>query len=337
MLRFMTQANKPKEAPLRCLIVDPMHESIGPLLAAVGIQADYHPELSRAALLERLPGYEGLMLRSKTRVDEALLSCGRQLRFVARAGAGLDKIDLSAARRRGIAVVNAPEGNRDAVAEHALGGLLGLLNRMHLADAEVRAGQWRREANRGYELGGKCVGIVGYGNTGQALARRLAGFGCRVLAYDKYRPNQLEADALRVGEEAILREADVISFHVPLTPETHGWVSADWLARLHRPVWLVNTSRGEVMPLAALADALDAGRVRGAVLDVLENERLDQLTPPQAAAFARLTACRQVWFTPHVAGWTHESYLRINQVLAAKLGAWLQSVRTRRPETTGRP
>ncbi|MGB3618165.1 MAG: NAD(P)-dependent oxidoreductase, partial [Catalinimonas sp.] len=161
------------------------------------------------------------------------------------------------------------------------------------------------------------------GNTGQAVARRLRGFGCRVLAYDKYRPPQAEADARRVELDELRREAEVVSFHVPLTDETRGWVDATFLARFARPVWLVNAARGEILRLDALADALDTGRVRGAVLDVLENERLEELLPAQRVVFDRLAASERVWFTPHVAGWTHESYLRINEVLVDKLGRYL--------------
>ncbi|SDJ77108.1 D-3-phosphoglycerate dehydrogenase [Catalinimonas alkaloidigena] len=312
---------------LRCLIIDQMHESIVPLLRNLGIEADYQPDYQRADLLASLPAYEGLIVRSKTRIDEEVLQHAEKLRFIGRAGAGLDLIDEPAVARRGIALAHAAEGNRDAVGEHTLAMLLTLMNRIAWADREVRAFAWHRERNRGYELGSACVGIVGYGNMGQAFARRLTGFGCQVIAYDKYRPLQEEEFAQRVDEAAIFERADVVSFHLPLTDETRGMVDDAYLRRFRHPIWLLNTARGEIVQLEALVRALNDGRVRGAGLDVLENEKMQLLTDAQRTVLEDLFASDRVLFTPHVAGWTHESYRRINEVLVTKIGEILAKKR----------
>ncbi len=308
---------------MNCLIVDDMHPSIGPMLAELGIATDYQPALSRAEILAAVGRYEGLLIRSKTRVDAELLAAAPRLRFVGRAGAGLDNVDVAEARRRNVQVLHAAEGNRDAVAEHAVGMLLVLLNRMLGADQQVRAGQWLREANRGYELCQLTVGIVGYGYMGQAFARRLSGFGCRVLAYDKYAGVLDPTFAQSADLPTLQAEADVLSLHVPLTDETRGMVNTDFLQQFARPIWLLNTARGEVLRLADLADALENGRVRGAALDVLENEHFHRWTTPQRQTFERLRRLDNVLFTPHVAGWTQESYCKINHVLTAKIRRFL--------------
>ncbi len=308
---------------MNCLIVDDMHPSIGPLLAELGLAADYRPDLGRAEILAMVGRYEGLLIRSKTRVDAELMAAAPRLRFVGRAGAGLDNVDVAEARRRGIRVLHAAEGNRDAVAEHTVGMLLVLLNKMLVADQQVRTGQWLREANRGYELCGLTVGIVGYGYMGQAFARRLSGFGCRVLAHDKYAGVLDPTFAQAADLPTLWAEADVLSLHVPLTDETRGMVNTEFLRQFARPIWLLNTSRGEVLRLADLADALESGQVRGAALDVLENERFQRWTESQQQTFERLRQRDNVLFTPHVAGWTQESYFKINHVLTAKIRRFL--------------
>jgi D-3-phosphoglycerate dehydrogenase len=226
---------------------------------------------------------------------------------------------VEACRQRNIALFNAPEGNRVAVAEHALGMLLCLFNKLHLADRQVRGGTWDREGNRGVELMGKTVGIIGYGNTGREFARRVNAFGCPVLAYDKYQQGYGDPFAEESTLEAIYEQADVLSLHVPLTPETLGWVDENFLGRFRKEIYLVNTARGEIVPLAGLMAALESGKVHGACLDVLENEKLATLNPTQRAAFDALAASDRVLLTPHVAGWTHESYRKINLVLVEKI------------------
>ena len=304
---------------MKILVIDLMHESLLPLLTAKGLSADYRPGIKREEVYDAVGDYEGLVVRSKITIDEALLQRAPRLRFIARAGAGMDQIDVEACRKRNIALFNAPEGNRVAVAEHALGMLLCLFNKLHLADRQVRSGTWDREGNRGVELMGKTVGIIGYGNTGREFARRVSAFGCPVLAYDKYRQGYGDAIAEESSLEAIFAQADVLSLHVPLTPETLGWVDETFLGRFRKSIYLVNTARGEIVPLAGLVAALGNGKVYGACLDVLENEKLAALNPSQRAAFDALAASDRVLLTPHVAGWTHESYLKINLVLTEKI------------------
>ncbi len=301
------------------LIADEMHPSLFPMLTEAGFQFEYQPAITRAELLERLAPFHGLIIRSKTRVDEPLLQRAPNLQFIGRAGAGLDLIDVEAATKRNIRVFHAGEGNRDAVAEHVVGMLLALLANIVRADAEVRRGIWNREGNRGYELGSMTVGIIGYGNNGSATARRLSGFGCRVLCYDKYRTNYGDSYAQAVSVEQILAEADVISLHVPLTDDTKQLIDDSWIASIRKPFYLMNVARGEIVSLAALVRGLESGKVRGACLDVLENEKLTKLTPDQQVAFDYLRTSDKAILTPHVAGWTHESYVRINEVLVRQL------------------
>jgi D-3-phosphoglycerate dehydrogenase / 2-oxoglutarate reductase len=303
------------------LIADEMHPSLFVMLDAAGFTYDYQPAIRRADLLTYLAPFEGLIIRSKTTVDAEMLAAAPHLRYIGRAGAGLDLIDTAATEARGIRVFHAGTGNRDAVAEHVVGMLLALFNNLLRADREVRQGIWDREGNRGIELMGKTVGLLGYGNNGQATARRLSGFGCRVLAYDKYRTHYADAYAEEASVAHIQAEADILSLHVPLTPDTRQWVDDAFIEHMTRPFFLVNASRGEVVSLAAVVAGLQSGKVRGACLDVLENEKLTTLTPPQQAAFDYLRQSEQVVLTPHIAGWTHESYVRINEVLVAQLVA----------------
>jgi D-3-phosphoglycerate dehydrogenase len=307
------------------LIADEMHPSLPGMLAAIGCQADYRPRITPEQLRATIARYEGLVVRSKISFDAALLALAPGLRFIARAGAGTDQIDTAETQRRGIAILNAPEGNRDAVGERTLGLLLALLHHLPQADRQVRQGQWRREANRGTELGALTVGIIGYGHMGRAFAQRLRGFGCPVLAYDKYHSGFGNAEVQEVTLAQLQQQADVLSLHVPLTPETRGWVGEAFFAQLARPVYLLNTARGEIVPLTDLVAALQRGQVRAAALDVLENEKLDRLTPAQAAAFAYLAQAENVIFSPHVAGWTHQSYIRINEVLVDKIAAFYKN------------
>ncbi|GAB3342138.1 2-hydroxyacid dehydrogenase [Larkinella ripae] len=301
------------------LIADEMHSSLFAMLDQAGFAYDYQPQLSRRDLIDALPQYDGLIIRSKTKVDAEVLEKAGRLRFIGRAGAGLDLIDLASTERRNIQVFHAGEGNRDAVAEHTVGMLLGLLANIAKGDREVRRGIWDREGNRGYELGSLTVGIIGFGNNGRATARRLSGFGCRVLCYDKYLTQYGGAYAQEAELEQLMEEADVLSLHVPLTTETRLMVNDLFIERFEKPFYLINIARGEVVSLPALVRGLESGKIRGAGLDVLENEKLATLTPDQQAAFDYLRHSDQVLLTPHVAGWTHESYVRINEVLVSQL------------------
>ncbi len=306
---------------MNILIIDKMHPSLVPMLAEKGHVADYEPDITRTEILDRIVGYDGIIVRSKTAIDAELLQHAARLKFIARAGAGLDQIDVGAVEQRNIRLFNAPEGNRDAVAEHAVGMLLCLMNGIHVADRQVRNQIWNREGNRGVELKGRTVGIIGYGNTGREFARRIRAFGCEVLAYDKYLENFSDGFVRESTLETIFEQSQVVSLHVPLTPETNRWFTRATFERFRHSIFLINTSRGEVVPLSDLRQALEAGMVRGACLDVLENEKLDTLTPSQREAFDYLCQSPKVIFTPHVAGWTHESYMKINEVLVDKITA----------------
>ncbi|QJW88715.1 phosphoglycerate dehydrogenase [Spirosoma taeanense] len=301
------------------LIADEMHSSLFAMLDNAGFTYSYQPKISRAELLQQLAPFAGLIIRSKTNVDEELLNHAPNLRYIGRAGAGLDLIDLAAVERRNIRVFHAGEGNRDAVAEHVVGMLLALLANILKADREVRQGIWDREGNRGYELGNLTVGLIGYGNNGRATARRLSGFGCRVLAYDKYLTNYGDTFAEEATLDQLLNEADVVSLHIPLTSDTRMLVNDEFIERVSKPFYLINIARGEVASLSAIVRGLEQGKLRGACLDVLENEKLAKLTPDQQTAFDSLRQSDRVVLTPHVAGWTHESYVRINEVLVRQL------------------
>jgi len=304
---------------MKILIADSMHASLFEMLDEQKWEYDYHPEYKREDIKNALPGYDGLMIRSKTFLDREMLENAKKLRFIARAGAGLDLIDLDVANELNIDVFHAGTGNRDAVAEHALGMLLALFNNILRADRQVRNGIWDREGNRGVELMGKTVGLIGYGNNGTATAKRLSGFGCKVLAYDKYRDNYGDAFAVESSIEEIQREADILSLHVPLTDITRYLVNDEFISAFAKPFYLLNLSRGEVVKLKAVTGALESGKIKGACLDVLENEKIGKLTAEQQAVFEYLSASDRVVLTPHIAGWTHESYVRINKVLVEQI------------------
>ena len=309
-----------------CLVVDEMHPSLERLLQAIGVTINYCPNLTAAevpAALAAFP-YVGLVVRSKLRVTAELLAHGPHLRYVARAGAGTDNIDEAAMAAAGVTLLNAPEGNRDAVGEYALGMLLALFRHIARADHEVRLGQWQREANRGEEIGGKTIGLLGYGHMGRAFARRLSAFGCTVLAHDSDLNCEADPHATLVSLPELQACAEVLSLHIPYSPPNHHFVNEQLLAGFASPIWVLNTARGEVLNQAALVRALQAGTVRGAALDVLENERLATLTKEQQRTFDFLASASNVVLSPHVGGWTHQSYARINEVLARKIGAFLR-------------
>lgn len=303
----------------KVLIIDEMHPSIIPLLEMEGFEVDYVPDIKRDQILEVVAAYTGLIIRSKTPMDSALLAHASNLKFIGRAGAGLDQIDLTYLEEKNIKIFNAPEGNRDAVGEHAIGGLLALFNHINKADLEVRKGIWDREGNRGEELAGKTVGIFGYGNMGQVFARKLLGFDVKILAYDKYK-NDFGSDVVEACSfEKIQLEADLLSIHVPLTEETRNYFTLDLLKGFSKPIYLINTARGEVISFETLNLAFNEGILRGAVLDVLENEKFENFSAIQKDEFEKLVARDNVLFSPHIAGWTFQSYEKINQVLVEKI------------------
>ncbi|NJL11705.1 MAG: phosphoglycerate dehydrogenase [Microscillaceae bacterium] len=303
------------------LIIDPMHPTLMPMLQEMGLEPDYQPELKQEEVLARLPHYEGLIVRGKLKLDRSLLSQAKRLKFIGRAGSGVDIIDMEAAADYQIQVFNAPEGNRDAVAEYTLGALLSFLHNITKSNAEVKNYVWDREGNRGIELREKKIGVIGYGNIGQQVVRRLAGFDCQVLVYDKYKMGTFQTPtyAREAEMEEIFDQCDMMTFHVPLTNETRGMIDETYLNHFRKPIVLINTSRGEILRLDALRHALETKKVIGAALDVLENEKLAAFTPEQKDNFEFLRQANNVILTPHIAGWTHESYRRINEVLVEKI------------------
>lgn len=307
----------------RILVADRTHEVLEQRLREAGFAVSVEPDHDYESLVRAAQGCEGLVVRSKVVIDRAFIDRVPSLRCIGRVGAGMETIDVDYAESRGIRCLNSPEGNRDAVGEHAVGLLLSLLDNIARADAEVRQGLWRREANRGYELGPLTVGIIGYGNMGQSFAKRLGGFGCRIVVYDKYKdikdfkgPKDLEVVELA----ELQREADVVSFHVPLTDETRHYLDAAFIEKMGRPFFVVNTARGAVVDTEALVQGLESGKVRGAALDVLEYENMqaDSLGEVPPSVQYLMHSPRTV-LTPHVAGWTVESKYKLAAVLADKI------------------
>lgn len=311
---------------MKVLLVDEMHPSMVPLLEELGLEADVCTDFDYARASAVIGNYEGLLIRSKFFIDDAFLEKAVKLRFIGRAGAGLDLIDLEACERRGITVFGANEANKTAVAEHLLGMILSLFNHITKSNAEVRNGLWLREANRGEELAGKTMGVIGLGNNGSESARRLAAFGCRVLAFDKYKTGFGSEDIRESTLEEIFEEADLLTLHIPLTYETKAWVNEDFFNRFRKDIYFCNLARGEIMVQADLVSALESGKVKGACLDVLENEKLKTLSPEQKVRFDYLKDHPRVLITPHVAGWTLESYEKINRVLSGKIEEFLRSM-----------
>lgn len=299
------------------LIVDDLHPAFIQQAEALGYACNYQPKFTLADTLAVIAGYSGLAVRSKFRVDKAVMDAAVNLRFICRAGAGMDNIDEGYAGQKNITLINAPEGNMDAVGEHAVGMLLSLMNNLNRADSEVRNGIWNREGNRGYELKSRTVGIIGYGFMGQSFARKLAGFGVTVIAYDKYKTGFSDGFAAEVSMEEIVKRSDVLSLHVPLTSETDGLVDDEYLFHFKKPIFLINTSRGRVVKTQSVLNAIQQSKVLGACLDVLEVEKFPAVA--QQSWYDELRQNGKVLLSPHVAGWTFESYRKISEVMAGKL------------------
>ncbi|MCV9927659.1 2-hydroxyacid dehydrogenase [Flavobacterium sp. LS1R49] len=272
----------------------------------------------------KIQDYQGIVIRSRFKIDKQFIDKATNLQFIARVGAGLESIDCDYALSKNIELIAAPEGNRNAVAEHTLGMILSLFNKLNLADSEIRSGHWNRESNRGYELDGKTVGIIGYGNMGKAFAKKLRGFDVEVLCYD-IQDNVGDNNAKQVSLQELQEKTDVLSLHIPWTPETDKMVDAAFINAFKKPIWIINTSRGKNIVTADLVAAMQSNKVLGAGLDVLEYEKLsfetlfqDKDTPE---AFQYLLDGRKVILTPHIAGWTFESHERLAQVIVDKIKA----------------
>lgn len=278
--------------------------------------------------MEMLPEFEGIVLRSRILIDRDLLDLAVNLKFIARAGAGMESIDVEAAKERKVLCLNAPEGNRNAVAEHAMGMLLALNNNLIRADREVRRGLWKREENRGRELKGKTVGLIGFGNTGQAFAKKLSGFECKVIAFDKYRTGFGSDLVKEVKLEEIFHESDILSLHIPLTLETEYMINEEFIARFKKNFLIINTSRGRCLDTNALVKAMNSGKIQGACLDVLEFEdpSFEKVGSSdqdfrKSESWNFLLASDRVVLSPHIAGWTFESHEKISAVLFEKIKA----------------
>ncbi len=301
---------------MKVLITDHIHPWLAEQCKRAGVEVDVHPDISNEEVKTIIHSYNGIVVSTKTIVDAAMIDAGTQLRFIARVGSGMEHIDVAYARNKGLAVFHSPSGNANAVAEHAVGLLLGLLRYIPKASNEVRAGLWKREENRGIELTGRTIGIIGFGNTGSRFAKRLSGFDMEILVYDKYKKD-IDTPYVKVTDlRTLQKEAEMISFHVPLTQETTHYLDQSFINSMSKPFYLLNTSRGKVVNTAALCHGLQSGKIKGAALDVLENEKLASYTPEEHKWLDYLLSMEgNVIITPHIAGWTHESKLNMVQLI----------------------
>ncbi|MEX1002767.1 MAG: NAD(P)-dependent oxidoreductase [Crocinitomicaceae bacterium] len=309
---------------MKIAFLDTVHEVLEKGLTDLGYQCVDLTTVPVEKIPEKIHAYEGIVVRSKLPLDEKFLSNAPHLKFIARSGAGMENIDVGYCERTGIELFNAPEGNRNAVAEHALGMLLMLFNNLHKADAEVRSGKWDREGNRGIELDGKTVGIIGYGNNGSAFAKKLRGFEVEVLAYDKYKSGFGNEYIQEVSLDEIKARSHVLSLHIPQNEETLSMVDEAFIDSMKQPFYLINLSRGKIVKSSDLLHALDNGKVLGACLDVLEQETTsfenmftDQKVMDQD--LQRLLRSDKVVFSPHIGGWTSASYYKLSKVLLDKI------------------
>lgn len=309
---------------MRVLFIDTVHSILKEKLVESGYQCTDGTSWNKEEILNQITQFEGVVIRSKFTIDKSFLESASALKFIARSGSGLENIDLSEAENHEVKVFNSPKGNRNAVAEHALGMLLMLFNKLKQGDQEVRQAQWNREKNRGIELDGLTVGLIGYGNTGQTFAKKLRGFDVEVLAYDKYHPDFLNDWAKSVSLTDIQKQADVISFHVPETDETRYMFNSEFITNCAKPFYLINTSRGKVVSTKDLVDAMKSNKVKGACLDVLEYEskaftNFSESELPED--FTYLAQSQNTILSPHVAGWTEESYVKLSTYLYKKVVA----------------
>lgn len=299
------------------LIVDDVHPVLLEKLDKQGISYSYEPTISRPEAEARISHYMGLIIRSKFQVDRTFIDLAPELRFIGRAGAGMDNIDDEYAAQKGITLISANEGNRDAVGEHMIGMLLSLMNNLNRGNQEIAEGKWLREENRGYELKGRTVALIGYGNNGQAMAKKLSGFDVTVIAYDKYKTGFSDAYAQEVSMEEIVKQADVLSFHIPLTKETKGLVDDEYLFHFRKPIFFLMGARGGIVHIPAVVKALDTGKILGAAFDVLPVEKFPGLS--EQDWYSDLIARHNVLLSPHVAGWTFESYYKLSDILVDKV------------------
>ena len=308
-------------AATKILHIDSNHPILKQQLESLGFINDEDFTSSKEVVETRIQDYQGIVIRSRFQIDKTFIDKATNLQFIARVGAGLESIDCDYATSKNITLIAAPEGNRNAVGEHTLAMLLSLFNKLNVADAEVRSGQRNRESNRGHELDGKTIGIIGYGNMGKSFAKKLRGFEVEVLFYD-IQSGIGDVNAKQVSLAELQEKADVLSLHIPWTPETKGLVNRDFVKAFHKPFWLLNTSRGKNVVTADLVEALKSGKILGAGLDVIEYENLSFETLHAAALpedYQYLLQSKNVLLTPHIAGWTVESQQRLAQVIVDKI------------------
>lgn len=304
------------------VFIDSVHEILWIRLQKMGFHCINAIEFSDKQVKESIKEAFGVVIRARYQLNEDFLKEFPQLKFIARSGSGMENIDIDYCNRNGISVFNSPEGNRNAVAEHGLGMLLSLLNKIPKADREVRQGIWDREGNRGVELDGKTIGIIGYGNNGSAFAKKLRGFDCEILAYDKYKSGFSNQQVLESTLDELFYKADVVSFHVPQNDESIYFMNNEFISKMKNSFYLLNLSRGKIVQTSALVAGLQSGKILGACLDVIEYESWSFSTSfyekiPQDLTY--LFQSENVLFSPHVAGWTEESYFKLSSVLADKI------------------
>lgn len=306
----------------KVLFIDSNHPILHETLINAGFECDLFWDKPKEELINLIPFYDGIVIRSKFKITTEIIDTAKNLKCIARAGAGMENIDVDYATQKGISCVHAPEGNRDAVGEHAVAMLLNLFNNINKADRELRNGKWIREGNRGVELRGKTVGIIGYGNMGSSFAQCLLGFGCTILVFDKYKKNFGNNKTKEVSLEAIFEHADIISLHIPLTDETNYLLNDSFFKSFKKSIYVINTARGKCLNTSDLVENMKSGKVLGACLDVLEYESVsfeqinsDEIPKP----LQYLIHSDKTILTPHIAGWTHESNIKIAEVLASKI------------------
>ncbi len=314
---------------MKVLIVDTVHDILLSKLKEKGFIVDYKPQITEKEAKNQVPEYTGIIIRSKFKIDKEFIDTGKNLRFIGRVGAGLENIDIQYASTKKIKCFNSPEGNRDAVGEHALGMILSLMNKINTAHLEVKKGIWQRGKNRGMEIKNKTVGIVGYGNMGSAFAEKLKGMSCRIIAYDKYKFGFSKEYIQEVQLAQIFDESDILSLHVPLTEETFYMVDDEFFKSFRKPIFIINTARGAVVKTEDLVKNLKNNKVLGAALDVLEFEKtsFEELhqTNQLPEYFKELTKMENVILSPHIAGWTHESNRKLSEIIANKIIAEFSS------------
>ena len=304
---------------MKILLLDKNHPLISEQLLDKNFILDEDFISSYEQVLEKIDKYEGVIIRSRIPLDARLLEKGKNLKFIARVGAGMENIDVLKAQELGIKLINSPEGNRDAVAEHCLGMLLVLMNRLFISANEVKNNVWLREENRGEEIKGKIFGLVGYGNMGKALAERLSGFGCEVIFYD-IKPNLSDGFAKQVSLKELQANADILSLHIPLNDKTHYIIDEKFISEMKKSFYFINTSRGKNVKTSALIDGLKSGKVRGACLDVLEYEKSSfENLELENDDLQYLLNSEKVIITPHIAGWTHQSKIKLAQTIVDKI------------------